>query len=652
MNKRKFFTGYFDGEVSNKKRRIFKSRKDLVLDDVMLGDDNISQQENTSTKTNSKIFYYLGFIVLMVISFKLFDLQLIKGDYYLNLSKGNRIRYEIVRASRGIIFDSKDKPLVKNIANFSVIIEPFDLPENSQERENLYDSLSSDLEINKEEIKKLIPDLKERVFLEPKIIKENLNQETALKIKMKYEDFPAVVIEATPSREYFDQNSAHVLGYIGRISENEYLSRKEKYDVNDYIGKSGLEQSYEEYLKGQNGKRMVEVDAQGRVVRILGDSEQSESKMGNNIVTSLDQGLQSAMTTALAESIKNSAAKSGSVIAVNPQNGNILGMVSLPSFDNNLFAKGIKSETYQSLVNDPQKPLFNRAVSGTFEPGSTIKPVIAAAGLEEKVITTSTTVNSIGRLIIKNQYDPSIEYVFKDWRASGHGITNVNKAIADSVNTFFYYVGGGYENFKGLGASRLEKYLRLFGLGQKTGIDLNNEATGLVPNPDWKKQVKNEGWYTADNYQLAIGQGALLVTPLQVANYLSTIANGGTMYKPRLVTKITDNNNQTIKELKSKIIKKDFISKEALDVVRKGMRETVLSGSAKSLASLPFSVAGKTGTAQYGPNNSKQHAWFTAFAPYENPEIALVVLVEGGGEGSIYAVPVARQVLEYYFANK
>jgi penicillin-binding protein 2 len=374
--------------------------------------------------------------------------------------------------------------------------------------------------------------------------------------------------------------------------------------------------------------------------------------MGNNIVTSLDKDFQKAIADALSEGMNKSGAKAGSVIALNPKNGNVLGMVSLPSFDNNLFAKGISSDKYSELLNDPAKPLFNRSVSGTYPSGSVIKPVIAAAALQENVVNINTTVLSTGSLVLKNQYNPEIEYVFPDWKPGGHGRVNVIGAIANSVNTYFYYIGGGYESFKGLGASRLEKYLKLFGLGPKLGIDLPGEVDGLVPTPEWKEEVQGETWYTADNYQMSIGQGNLLVTTLQVVSYTSTIANGGTLYKPRVVQKIVDQKDSLVKEYVPEIIRKDFVSRENIDIVKQGMRETVISGSARSLNSLSFEVAGKTGTAQYGPNNSKQHAWFSAFAPYENPEIALVVLLEGGGEGSSYAVPVARKILEYYFNNK
>jgi penicillin-binding protein 2 len=651
MSKR-IFTGYFENNVSERGYRVSGKNKGKMLDDMSISDEGISEDAIEAQSTSYKYIYFLLFFFFAIIFLKIADLQITKGDYYYNLSKGNRIRYQIVRAPRGIIYDKNGVAIVKNVANFIIVIEPFDLPKDTAERSKLFASLSADLNIPQEELEKNIPISNENQFLDPKIIAENLDQETAFRIKMKYQDYPAVTIESSLAREYLNTNLSHLTGYIGRISKKEYDSNPSKYDVNDYVGKNGLEFSYEDYLSGTNGKQMVEVDAQGRVVRPIGTQDQLNPKMGNNVITSIDSGLEAEMANALSDAMKASGSKGGSAIAINPTNGQILGIVSLPSFDNNLFSRGIKQEDYQRLINDPTKPLFSRAINGTYPAGSVIKPVIAAAALQENIVNINTTVQSTGALIIKNKYDSSIEYRFPDWKSGGHGTVNVLKAIAESVNTYFYYVGGGYENFQGLGASRLEKYLELFGLGNPLGIDLPNEASGLVPTPEWKQVEKNEGWYTADNYQMSIGQGNLLVTPLQVASYTAAIANGGTLYKPYIVSKVVDQNGNIVKDFTAQSLRSNFISPQNIGIVRQGMRMTVTDGTAKSFRDLPFTVGAKTGTAQYGPNNSKEHAWFTAFAPYESSEIAVSVIVEGGGEGSVAAAPVAKRILEYYFNNK
>ncbi len=652
MKRKKLFTNFFDTEFGRKEIKVARKKKGELVDSLLGSTSDMPEEDVPRGKVSFRFLYLFCFLVFLVLFLKLSDLQFVKGQYFLDLSKGNRIRSQVIKAPRGLILDNKGNPLVKNVANFQVIVEPFDLPKDKNEKDRLVSSLSQDLGVPFPDILKAIGNTESIESLDPKVIKDNLDQESALRIKIKYKDYPAVAVEAVPSREYLDSDLSSVLGYIGRISKEDYEKNKDVYDMNEYIGKSGLELSYENYLRGQNGRTMVEIDATGRVVRTLGSEEQADPKMGENIGTSLNIDLEKEMGMALKNALDGSHSKSGSVVAINPQNGTILGMVSLPTFDNNLFTKGISAKDYNALVNDPLKPLFNRSIAGTYPSGSIIKPVIASAALQEGVISTQTTINDTGQIVIPNQYNPSITYVFKGWKAGGLGPVNVFRALAMSSDIFFYEVGGGYQNFKGLGASRLEKYLRIFGLGSKTGVDLPEEEDGLVPNPDWKKKTKNEPWVTGDNYHLAIGQGDLLVTPLQVASYTATIANGGTFYKPRIVQKVTDSNGKVIKEFSSEVIRSGFIDSKNIDIVRQGMRQVVTSGTAKSLQDLPVEVAGKTGTAQYGPNNSKEHAWFTAFAPYNNPEIAVAVLVEGGGEGSVAAAPVAKQILEYYFSHK
>jgi len=300
-------------------------------------------------------------------------------------------------------------------------------------------------------------------------------------------------------------------------------------------------------------------------------------------------------------------------------------------------------EEFNQIYNDRQKPLFFRTIAGGYPSGSIIKPVIATAALEENIITPLTMILSTGGISYGSWF-------FADWKSGGHGMTNAIKALAESVNTFFYYVGGGYGNFKGLGPERIDKWLERFGIGKITGIDLFGENAGFVPTPQWKQSVHHEPWYPGDTYNLSIGQGDLLVTPLQVANYTSAIANNGTLYQPYLVKKIVQPDNQTISEIVPKILSSHLASSSSLEVVREGMRAAVTSGSARSLADLPIAVAGKTGTAQV--EGKSPHAWFTCFAPYDHPQIVLTILVENGVEGSAAAAPVAKEVLNWWAANR
>jgi penicillin-binding protein 2 len=331
----------------------------------------------------------------------------------------------------------------------------------------------------------------------------------------------------------------------------------------------------------------------------------------------------------------------GVVIVMNPKNGEILSMVSLPAYDNRLFARGIESSEYKALLDNKDQPMFDRAISGEYPSGSTVKMIVASAALQEKVVSEKTTVYSTGGLKVGIWY-------FPDWKAGGHGYTDVRKAIADSVNTFFYYIGGGFEDFAGLGIERLVKYFKLFNLGEKTGVDLPNEASGFVPSKEWKEKVRKERWYIGDTYHLSIGQGDLLVTPLQVAQWTSFFANRGKIVQPHLVKYILNKDNKLMLAISEKPIKEDIIDDYNIEVVRQGMRKTVTTGSAKRLQDLPVDSAAKTGTAQW--NTTKDpHAWFTAFAPYKNPEIVVTVLVEEGKEGSQIALTVAKEVMKYYF---
>ncbi|MCK4554296.1 penicillin-binding protein 2, partial [Candidatus Parcubacteria bacterium] len=283
-------------------------------------------------------------------------------------------------------------------------------------------------------------------------------------------------------------------------------------------------------------------------------------------------------------------------------------------------------------------------ISGEYPSGSTIKPVIAAAALEEGIISEHTSFTSVGGIKVG-------QWFFPDWRAGGHGITDVRRAIAESINTFFYYIGGGHQDFKGLGIDRIYKYGELFGLNAQLGIDLAGEVSGFLPTKKWKEETKGERWYIGDTYHLSIGQGDILVTPLQVANYTSVFANGGALYRPHLVKQILSGGDKVFKEVEPVIIRDNFIGDYNIEIVRQGMRRTVTAGSARSLQSVPVAVAGKTGTAQWS-SKKNHHAWFTGFAPYDNPEVVITILVEEGGEGSDVAVPIAKEFLEWYFGNR
>ncbi len=611
---------------------------------------------------------------LLVLAGRTAWLQVAKGAHYAGLAEGNRLRIENIEPKRGIIYDNQNRPLVRNKANFVLSLRPIDLPKDDLERDKLLrylshviDDLSETQVVAADSSFNLVSDgpsfqlmqdalakVRPRSLeaYQPIFITDNIPYDQALRLILERDSLPGVIIDTKIRREYpFTASNndgslpdlsslAHVLGYTGKITEEALKRLGGQYSLIDYVGKTGLEYYWEKELKGINGRKNIEVDALGRRKKVVSEVAPTA---GYNLQLSLDLDLQRQAEVVTKSWLDKTKTARASVIIMNPNNGQILALVSLPAYDNNQFAGGISQEDYDKFLADENNPLFNRAISGEVPSGSTIKPVVAAAALQEKVVSENTSFLSNGGLRIG-------QWFFPDWKAGGHGTTDVRKALAESVNTFFYYVGGGYQDFTGLGVDRLVKYMRLFGLGEKTGIDLNGESAGFVPSQDWKEKTKNEAWYIGDTYHISIGQGDIITTPLQVANFTAAVANGGRLYQPTLVKALLSEDNQVIRSIEPKIIRQGFIDGYNLQVVREGMRQTVTAGSARSLSVLPVAAAGKTGTAQWSSKKAN-HAWFTGFAPYEQPEITITVLVEEGREGSEVAVPIAREILAWYFRD-
>nr|MDQ3018823.1 penicillin-binding protein 2 [bacterium] len=465
-------------------------------------------------------------------------------------------------------------------------------------------------------------------------------------------------LNSVPIREYMHPEMfSHALGYTGVIAETELKDLEvEGYDLNDFIGKSGIELSYEKYLRGVNGNKQVEVDASGRPIKVLGNVEPAP---GNIVQLNIDAGLQQVLYKKFLE---NSPNVKGAAVALNPKTGEVLALVSVPGYNNNLFAPGISQTEYKKLLDDKNLPLFNRTIAGTYPPGSTIKMVTAGAALEENIVEPDTIINDRGSLVIENEFNPSIVYRFNGWKLSGLGPMDVRSAIAQSSDIYFYTVAGGHpsSDIEGLGVERLAKYYRAFGMGAQTGIDVQGEKAGVVADPAWKAQYfkgspVDSKWYLGDTYHIAIGQGDMLVTPLQVAVWTGAIANDGVINKPRLLKAVIDQSGKEVYKPEPEILVTKSISDEHMQVVQAGMRDNVTTekGSGRQLFTLPISSAGKTGTSQFdGSDPSRTHAWFTSYAPYEDPEIVITVLVEAGGEGHAAAVPIARDALQWWADNR
>ncbi len=587
------------------------------------------------------VFLFFIFAILGILFFKTAYLQIIRGEYYRQMAEGNRIRTIYTAAERGIIYDHNATVLVKNIPTFSLYLIPTDFPKDSAARVKSIENLANVIRIQPKEIEEKLSRASSYSY-SPVMLLENIDYEEAIRLKIESYFLSGIELKLEGRREYLNESGtiseslSHILGYVGKVNQNDLKEGKD-YNSTDFIGKTGLELFYEDLLRGQNGKRQVEVDALGKEKNIIA---KEDPVRGKNITLTLDVEIQKKLEQIIKKYLTAAKKTRAAAVVLNPNNGKILAMVSLPAFDNNLFARGISSDDYNALINDPNHPLFNRAVMGEYPSGSTIKPVIASAALEEKIINKNTSFLSVGGLRISSWF-------FPDWLAGGHGLTNVTKAIADSVNTFFYIIGGGYDNFEGLGVARISKYAELFGFGEKLGIDLPNEATGFLPSEEWKEKTKGEQWYIGDTYHLSIGQGDLLVTPLQIAASTTVFANGGKLYRPHFLEAI-ELGEVSVSDY---LIRENFISKENIDIIRAGMRQTVTSGSAKKLLDLPVTSAGKTGTAQWS-TTKPPHAWFTAFAPFQNPEISFTVIVEEGEEGSRISLDIAREFMMWYFSRQ
>ena len=615
-------------------------------------------------KARFVIFRAIIILAFIILTFQLWRLQLIEGEEYRSMAARNRFRLVSTRAPRGVIYDRKGRILVRNIPSFTVSIVPADLPPEMEGQVFARLSALLDLPVSGEDNPR--PGIAEMVErgrstpFSPVPIKRNVTQEAAFIIEEEHLELPGVKVEVEPIRQYTTGPlTAHVIGYVGYIPREwveDYVKRG--YDPNDKVGLTGVELALEDQLHGTKGQKHIEVDAAGREVRTLGYP--LEPKPGNNLILTIDLDLQRAVEAALRKGMEGVGSESGVAIAMNPQSGEILALVSLPSYDNNLFASGISPEDYARLSSDPHRPLVNHAISGQYPPGSAIKPMLAAAALEEGVIDRRTKIVCQGTLLLPNKYfpdNPELAQPFRCWiekYGRGHGPLDVVEAIAHSCDIFFYQVGGGFEDFEGLGLERLAEYARLFGLGEETGIDLAGESVGLVPSKQWKRLNYHESWTTGDTYNVSIGQGFILVTPLQMLNLTAAIANGGTLYRPQIVYQVVDAEGRVMWPFSPQVIRRIPVSEENLAIVREGMQAAVDWGTARRAKLEGVTVAGKTGTAEYpGPRdeegNLPTHAWFIAFAPVEDPQIALVVFIEGGGSGAEIAVPVAAEILRYYF---
>lgn len=584
-----------------------------------------------------------GYILLLIFGLfflfligRLFWLQEIVGWQNRFLSNSNRVFDQANPSPRGVIYDYRGQILAKNTPGFRLVLNPLIFPKEPEVRQKEKDLLLKNIALSKDDFEKKIKQAEN--FLGTVMIKNNLSYEEQLRLVALKDELKGIEVKEDIVRDYpFGGVLSFVLGYLGEGSDGAL------------VGWSGVEEVYQDFLKGREEHIFYQVDALGRQIKEL---KREGATPGKNLYLSLDKDLQLQAFDILQKAVKKQQANGAVFVAQEPFSGRILSLISLPSYDNNAFVKSNLRKEAQQFLTDSKKPLFNRAISGLYPPGSIVKPAIGAGALEEKVITKNTKISDLPQIIEIGSYR------FSDWRVvwgkGAYGLLDIKEALAQSSDIFFYKIGGGYEKIKGLGVDKIKAVLKTFGLGEKTGIDLPGEVAGLVPDPAWKKETQNEDWYLGNTYHLSIGQGDLLATPLQIVNFMSAIANNGKLYKPQLAVKIADESGKVIKEFKPEIVKDYLASNENLGVIRDGLRLAVENGIVYPLRYNKVAVAAKTGTAEFGVPNSlgvyQTHAWVTGFAPYDNPKISFVVLLEAGGASS-NAAEVANEILNWYFSR-
>jgi penicillin-binding protein 2 len=630
----------------------------------------------------------LGLLILAIFGIfthRLWRFQFVQGETYQQEAEQQSTKLITVPALRGVIYDRAGEQLVRNVPSFKITVTPADLPDDDGEAQGVlirlamlldmpYTSGSSDdseaergEEVGEGEqptpgIKEMVEEVPFGAPYRPIVIKRHVNREEALLVAQEASNLPGVTVEVESVRNYpHGPLLSQVLGYLLPIpEEQEEAYREQGYDpATDRVGTAGVEASYEEVLKGTKGEQIVETDVMGRIRRVV--EERSAAVPGDNVYLTLDFTLQKAADAALKRSLGEAMSPRGVALAMNPQTGEILAMVSVPTYDNNVFVEGVSQSDWEQW-QDPHRPLINHAVSDAVPPGSVFKVVVASAALQEGVLAPNTQHNCPGRIFLPNRYfpnDPGQAQPFYCWNRGGHGSLDVVGGLAHSCDVFFYKTGGGFEEteFDGLGVERIAEYARLFGLGASTGIELPVESKGLVPTSDWKRHAIGETWTTGDTYNLSIGQGYLETTPLQMLNAVNVIANGGTLYRPQIVHHTTDPEGDIQEPFKPEIVHSVPVDEQHLSLVRNGMEATVAEGTAARRGQIEgLRVAGKTGTAQFCDDimcgvgwEQPEHAWYAAFAPFEDPEISVIVYLYNGGEGSVAAVPVAREILTHYF---
>lgn len=613
----------------------------------MFGEDNLVK----SHKGRAVMIYNIILLCFSVIFVRLWYLQIYKGEDFYRYSLENRLRKEVVKAPRGMVFSRNNQMLINNIPRFDAIVTPQYLTN----KKDTLNKLSHILEMDLKSINRILKKNRGQAKYRPIVVKKNISQKEVAIIETEASKLPGISVNTFISREYRDKEvGGHLFGYISEISQSQlpkYRKRdKFNYKLGDFIGQSGIEERFDLHLRGDDGYQFMEVDARGRMKRLIGSNnmfagiENKAAKPGHNVRLTIDRDLQ---LTAY-KSLEN---KVGSAVAIDVKTGEVLAMVSRPSFDPTQFSRGLTAKYWKSLVEDDRNPLRDRTIQEHYPPGSTFKPVTAIAALEEGIVKPDEEI----------MCGPSFRLgrrTFRDWKRSGHGKTDVYKSLRRSVDVYFYKIG------MKLDIDTLHDYAIELGFGKKTGITLPRETSGLIPTKEWKKKRFGEEWQLGETLSCVIGQSYVLATPLQLAMSYAAIANGGTLYKPFLIKEIFSNNGDVIERYTPKVVHQAKFSDKTMNAVKKGLYQVVnhRRGTAWWHRGRGIRMAGKTGTAQVRsmnvkelfskcedmPYKSRHHGIFVGYAPAHDPKIAIAAVVEHGCHGSSAAAPVVRDIATTY----
>ena len=592
---------------------------------------------------------FLGILLLTGVLFtNIYQLQIVNFDTYQTRSNGNRIKLLPLPPTRGLIYDRYGKLLAENLTFFGLYI----VPEKTENLDRILDELRYIVGLTDNDIENFKKERRRGTRYTPILLKPNLTEEQIARFAVSGYQYPSLDVRPYFKRYYlYGEIMTHILGYVGKINDKdvERLKKDEKfanYSGSNDMGKLGIERYYEDELHGTTGFEEVEINNRGKVIRKL---REQPSVAGKSIYLTIDLELQRYITDLL-------AGQKGAIVVLDPKDSGVLAMVSTPSYDNNLFVDGISSEDYKRLLNDPARPLYSRATQGVYPPASTVKPFIAVAAQTENVISQNTTIFDPGYWVL-----PNTTKRFRDWKKSGHGYTDLNKAITESSDTYFYQVAHS------MGIDRLSDWMKRFGFGMPTGIEIQEETAANMPTREWKQKRYKRPWVQGDTISVGIGQGYWTATPLQVAKATAVLVNNGKVNTPHLMKAIEVS---TLKPYEDPLLYPDITeAKQSYwDAAKRGMYNVVnsaLGTGRKAFAGANYRVAGKSGTAQvfslkenekYNAAGLKKelhdHAWFTAYAPYENPRLVVTVILENAGGGSSNAAPLARKVMDYYLNQR